>query len=96
MDAAHAITQPGRSETFKAGVHLGLFGLAAICLAYNLAAASERPSRHLAFNVAVYGGLVFLEGYHVIGHVSAETERRTGWKDTQIPARRRSWPPSLR
>lgn len=63
------ITTPGQSETFKAGVHLALFGLAVTAGAYNLAALQARPSRQLAVNAVIYGALAWFEARNVLGHM---------------------------
>ena len=59
----------GEAEGFKAGVHLGLFGLAVACLGYNLMAWGERKDRHLLRNVAVYGALTVYEYHQITSHV---------------------------
>lgn len=66
----YEITQPGVSEHAKAVVHLGLFGLACVTLAYNLTALAARPARHLAVNALVYLGLALFEAHHTLGHLS--------------------------
>ena len=52
---------PGRAESAKWAVHAGLFGLSAICVAYNLGAWLLRKEPHLARNVAIYGILAHIE-----------------------------------
>lgn len=65
--------QPGEAEPFKAGVHLGLFGLAVACVGYNLMAWTERRERHLLQNVAVYGALTLYEYQQIRSHVMEVT-----------------------
>lgn len=62
------LVQPGEAEGFKAGVHLGLFGLAVACLGYNVMAWGERRQSHLLRNVVVYGALAVYEGYQIKRH----------------------------
>ena len=52
---------PGKSETLKWSVHAGLFGLSAVCVAYNTAAWVLRREPHLARNVAIYAALAAVE-----------------------------------
>ena len=52
---------PGRAEALKWSVHAGLFGLSAVCVAYNTAAWLLRREPHLARNVAIYSSIVCLE-----------------------------------
>jgi hypothetical protein len=58
----------GTGEGFKAGVHLGVFGLAVMCLGYNALAFSERRERHLAANVGVYAALAWFELRQIVRH----------------------------
>lgn len=58
----------GAGETYKGGVHLAMFALAASFTAYNLGALLSRPTRQLAFNTLVYGGLMVLEARQVRQH----------------------------
>ena len=62
----------GRGEVYKGSVHLGLFALAAVCLAYNAGAAVVRPHPRLFLNVALYGALAAFEATQVHGHWSPE------------------------
>lgn len=66
------ITRDGHQETFKAGVHLALLSLAAVCSAYNCAAWIARPSKHLAVNAVVYTALLGLECHQVMRHLRRE------------------------
>ena len=59
----------GECETFKAGVHLGLFGLAIACVGYNLMAWGERKDRHLLQNAIIYGGLATYEYQQIVSHL---------------------------
>lgn len=61
----------GRHEPLKAAVHGALGALAAVCLAYNVAAwfLRDRPGRHLARNVVVYAGIAALELGQVRRHL---------------------------
>lgn len=61
----------GKAEAYKGSVHLGLFGLATICLAYNAGAAVVRPQARLLVNVALYGALALFEATQVKSHWSS-------------------------
>ena len=71
---------PGVGDVYKGGVHLTLFALAAVCTAYNVGAFLSRPTRKLAINTAVYGGLMALEARQVHAHFSSAgaTQAREG------------------
>ena len=61
----------GHADRFKAGVHLGLFGLAIACLGYNAMAYGQRRERHLLTNTVLYGVLALYEVHQMNEH----------WKD---------------
>ena len=70
--------ESGEHETVKAGAHGLLGALAAVCLAYNVAAWVTRRERHLAINAVIYAALVGLEVRQVARHLEAscrETQR---------------------
>ena len=56
-----ALFYPGQSEGLKWAVHAGLFGLSAVCVAYNTAAWLLRREPHLARNVAIYAAIAAIE-----------------------------------
>jgi hypothetical protein len=60
--------QCDRGEAYKGSIHLALFGLAAICAAYNTGAAVVRPSRQLTLQAGLYGLLAAAEAYQVASH----------------------------
>lgn len=64
-----AFCQAGANEPVKASVHAALGTLAAICLAYNMAAFILRRERHLARNVLLYTGICALELAQVRRHL---------------------------
>lgn len=66
-----ALANPGHAEQFKAGVHFGIFALAAMCFGYNLMAWAQRRDTHLAINVGVYGGLMEYERQQIVRHLRA-------------------------
>lgn len=58
------------SETFKAGVHLALFGLTVAASLYNLAEAIQRPrEKHLKVNVFTYVSLALYEIVQINRHI---------------------------
>ncbi len=57
-------------EGYKGGLHLAMFGLAAMFTGYNLGALLVRPEKRLAFNAAVYLALMALETKQVHQHWS--------------------------
>ena len=57
------------SEGFKAGVHMGIFGLTVAALLYNLGSYKRQKERHHATNVVVYTILSGYEVYQVMKHV---------------------------
>lgn len=62
----------GEHEAIKAGVHIVLGTLAAVCTVYNAAAWLYRRESHLAVNAVAYGLLTALE----VAQVQRHTERR--------------------
>ena len=64
-----------RSETFKGSIHLALFGLAAICAAYNAGACVLHPCRRLTQQALGYGALAAFEATQVFAHFSARPRR---------------------
>jgi hypothetical protein len=60
--------QAGELEEVKAGVHVVLGVLAAVCTAYNAAAWLYRRESHLAVNAVAYGLLTALEVAQVDRH----------------------------
>lgn len=66
----------GLEETFKLGVHLGVFGFGVACSLYNLGAfLAKKHPKNLA-NVLVYGGLVGFEVYQMNVHWRALNNRK--------------------
>lgn len=61
--------EEGVGEGFKAGIHLGLFGLAVACLAYNTLAFTQRREKHLARNIGVYSFLAWYEAEQIRAHL---------------------------
>ncbi len=61
----------GEGEIFKAGIHLGLFGLATTCLCYNALAYTQRREPRLAWNIGVYAGIVAYEWWQIERHLKA-------------------------
>jgi hypothetical protein len=59
----------GTADGFKAGVHLGLFGLAVTCLAYNAMAYIQRKEGHLLRNGLVYAALSVYEVIQIEAHM---------------------------
>jgi hypothetical protein len=57
-----------RSEGFKGSIHLALFGLAAICAAYNAGAAVLLPCARLQRQALLYGCLATWEATQVHRH----------------------------
>lgn len=60
---------PGEAELFKGSIHLGMFGLAVTCLAYNAMAYSLRKQQHLLTNAVVYAGLSWFEARQIQRHL---------------------------
>lgn len=71
MFSPDPLANPGGAEGFKAGVHFGMFALAAMFFGYNLMAASQRRDLHLKINVAVYAGLMLYEKNQIENHLRA-------------------------
>lgn len=65
------LLEAGQSEKYKAGVHLLLFGVAAVCAAYNGLAWSQRRERHLLTNLILYSGLSWFEVHQLARHWEA-------------------------
>ena len=63
------LTRSGEHEYLKAGVHGLLLAVGAVCVTYNVTAWSWRREKHLAVNVALYGGLVGWEVYQIWRHL---------------------------
>lgn len=58
------------SESFKAGVHLSLFGLSVAAGLYNLAECMQRPNEtHLKINVGAYSMLALYEMVQISKHI---------------------------
>lgn len=66
----------GRSEIFKGSIHLALFGLAAMCAAYNLGACVLHPCRRLTQQAIGYGLLAAFEATQVQAHFSGRWPSR--------------------
>ena len=64
-----ACTPEHHEELGKAVFHMGLGAMASAAFFYNLLACRCRPSRHLAANIVIYGGLMLLEGLQVARHL---------------------------
>jgi len=64
------VLQCGNCEPLKLGVHAGMFGIAALCLAYNAAAWLSRRQTHLAVNTVLYSCLMIWEQRHVAHHLA--------------------------
>ena len=62
------ILDRGSDEVSKIAAHVLLGGIAAVCMAYNLAAWVKRREAHLAWNAVIYGTLTVLEGYQIQRH----------------------------
>jgi hypothetical protein len=62
--------QCGNCERLKTGVHVVVFGLAAVCGLYNAAAWLSRRQRHLAVNAVLYAALMAWEQQHVAHHLA--------------------------
>jgi hypothetical protein len=58
------------AETFKGSIHMALFGLAAVCAAYNAGAAAVRPSRRLTVQAVGYALLAAFEARQTRNHWS--------------------------
>lgn len=63
-------------ETFKLGVHLGLFGFGVACALYNLGAFMAKKHHHNAMNVGAYTGLVAFEVWQMNIHWKAMAASR--------------------
>lgn len=61
------------SEGFKAGVHIGLFGLTTAALLYNLGEYRNRRLQHHRVNVITYAVLSGYEVYQILKHVEKNT-----------------------
>ncbi len=66
-----SVFDSGERENLKLAVHASLGLLALLCAGYNMVALCRRREGHLAMNVLLYGGLVWLEsrkcGHHCEG-----------------------------
>jgi hypothetical protein len=67
----------GNCEPLKLGVHAGMLGIAALCLAYNAAAWLSRRDTHLAVNTVLYSCLTIWEQRHVAHHLAEIRSPRT-------------------
>jgi TM2 domain-containing membrane protein YozV len=63
----------GHAELFKAGIHFGIFGLAAMCLGYNAMAFGQRGERRLLVNTILYAAALAFETNQIVRHL---TEKR--------------------
>ena len=66
----YACTSEHHEELGKAVFHMGLGAMASAAFFYNLLACRCRPSKSLATNALIYGGLMCLEGLQVARHLS--------------------------
>lgn len=60
-----------RSEFYKGAIHLALFALASVCVAYNCGACVLRPCRRLTYQALLYGALAAHEASQVKAHFAA-------------------------
>lgn len=65
------LIEAGTAEKYKAGCHLLLFGIAAVCAAYNGLALSQRHERHLLTNTILYSALSVFEISQLARHWEA-------------------------
>jgi hypothetical protein len=58
------------SERYKGGIHLGLFGLASVCAAYNVGAFLQKKEWRLGLNAVGYVALMAIEKAQIEAHWS--------------------------
>ena len=74
--SADVLCESGEAEEFKLLVHLGVFGLAVACAAYNGMAFGQRRTRHLFVNALVYLGIAACEKRQMQRHLDTLLQGR--------------------
>lgn len=70
------ITTAGTLETYKLSIHLAMFGLSSVCLAYNVGRCFDCGTHRNHVSTVVYTALMIFEGFQVKGHASSSHKTR--------------------
>jgi hypothetical protein len=70
------ITTAGTLETYKLSIHLAMFGLSSICLAYNVGRCFDCGTHRNHVSTVVYTALMIFEALQVKNHALGAHETR--------------------